>query len=153
MLDRLKNYNVDNWIVSTSAGVALVSVGITLLLSHRRAWRSQKNNPDLDDAARDHYYARFRRRTQASSILMVLGFLIPIGDLLIPWQRFPTLFFVYWGILIFLALWVVLLGLGDALATAARSRIELGRIRRKQRELQDQLSEIRRRDSNGRGDT
>lgn len=139
-----------NWIISTSFGVALVAIGLGLLRAHRKAWRNQKNDPDLDDADRQHYYTRYRRRMQASGILTLLGVLIPVGDVLIPWKNFPLACALYWSIVILLALWVVLLGTGDALATAAHGRIALSRVRRKQRQLEEQVSEIRRRQSNGR---
>lgn len=141
---------MENWFVSAITGVALVGAGIALMFSHRSAWRRQQNDPALSDAERKHLYARYRRRMQTSAILALLGVLIPVGDLLIPWQNRPGLFALYWGMLILLSLWVIVLGVGDAISTAARSRSELARIRRKQRELQQQVAEIRRRHSNGR---
>lgn len=140
-----------NWIISVSLGVALVGAGSALMRSHRRAWREQKNDPDLDHSDRQHFSARYRRRMQASGILTLLGVMIPVGDVLIPWRQFLLLFAFYWGAVILLAFWVILLGAGDALATAAHSRVALSQIHRKQKQLEHQIDEIRRRQSNGRG--
>jgi len=90
---------------------------------------------------------------QTSALLAILGVLIPVGDVLIPWQNHPVLFALFWGGLILMSLWVIMLGLGDAVSTAAHSRAQLARIRRKQRELQQELSELRRKQSNGRDDS
>lgn len=87
---------------------------------------------------------------QASGLLALLGVLIPIGTVVIPWQNRPILWATYWGGLMLMSLWVVFLGLGDAIATTAHSRAAMGRIKRKQRELQEQIAELQRRKSNGR---
>lgn len=142
-----------DWILPVSAGAALIGVGVTMMLSHRKAWRIQKNDPNLPDDERKHLYSRYRRRMQASGLLAALGVLIPVGVVLIPWQGRPLWWALYWGLLMLMSLWVVVLGLGDALSTAARSRAELGRIRRKQRELEQQIAELQRRKSNGRDST
>jgi hypothetical protein len=140
----------NDWIISTSAGITLIGVGVTLMRSHIHSWDAKKNDATLGEKERRYLHSRFRRRMQASAILAALGVLIPLGDIAIPWQQFPGLFAVYWGFVLLLALWVILLGMADVLATSAHTRAELGRIRRRQRELEAKVAELRRRGSNGR---
>ena len=88
---------------------------------------------------------------QASGFLVAIGILVPIGDAgVIPWRLFPVWIAVYWGIVLLLAMWVIVLGVADVIATSAHSRAALGRIRRQQRELENQVAEFRRRSTNGR---
>jgi len=146
---------VDNWIFSVSLGVALVGVGAGLMRWHVRSWRSRKQESDLPEKERRFLHSQFRRRMQASGVLFVIGILIPIGDVLIPWKQLPAAvgplaFILYWAGILLLALWVIVLGIADVIATSAHSRAALGRIRRRQRELENELAELRRRRSNGR---
>jgi hypothetical protein len=140
---------VNDWIISTSAGIALVGVGVAMMRSHRRSWNAKKNDSSLDEPERRYLHSRFRRRMQASAILTALGVLIPLGVVVIPWQQFQALFAAFWGGVLLLAVWVILLGIADAVATSAHTRAELGRIRRQQRELEAKVAELRRRGSNG----
>lgn len=146
---------MNEWIVSTSVGITLIMLGTFLLRSHARTWQSQKNDPELEDVDRIHYHKRFRRRSQASGIIALLGLLIPAGDILLPMllpqNQFLALFAVlFWGAVLLLTLWVIILGFADMLSTSAHARVALNRVQRKQRELQQQLAEIRRRSANGR---
>lgn len=140
----------NDWIISTSAGIALIGVGVALMRSHLRSWNAQKGDASLPEKERRYLHSRFRRRMQASALLAVLGVLIPLGDIVVPWKQFPGLGAAYWFFVLLLALWVIVLGIADAMATSAHSRAELGRIRRQQRELESKAAELRRRGSNGR---
>lgn len=131
----------------------MIGVGVLLMRSHVRSWAAKKNDSSLDERERRHLHSRFRRRMQASAILAALGVLIPLGGIVIPWQQFPGFFAPYWIAVLLLALWVILLGMADVVATSAHTRAELSRIRRQQRELEAKVAELRRRDSNGRHDS
>ena len=142
----------NDWIISATAGIVLIGVGIALMRSHGRSWDASKNDATLGEAERRYLHSRFRRRMQAAAILAVLGVLIPLGDIAIPWPQFPGLFAVFWGFVLLLAMWVIVLGIADVIATSSHTRAELGRIRRQQRELEAKVAELRRRGSNGRHD-
>ena len=88
---------------------------------------------------------------QVAWIIVLEGILIPVGYILIPWKNIPVLFALYFGIVLALAGWMILLALGDNLATTTHTKVALRQVRRKQRELQEQIAEIKRRGSNGRG--
>jgi hypothetical protein len=142
---------VDDWrLVATISGVLIVT-GLSLIRAHLRTWDRQKNDSSLDHLDRTHYYSRYRRRMQTSAIIALLGLLIPLGVAVTPWlqQAAPRLFAVYWGTVLLMAGWVVVLGLGDMLATRVHSRIAMARVRQKQLELEKQISEIKQRRSNG----
>jgi len=141
---------VNDWLISTSAGIALVGVGVVMMRSHLRRWDAKKNDASLDEPERRYLHSRFRRRMQASAILTALGVLIPVGHIAIDLKQFPGLGAAFWGGVLLLAVWVILLGIADVIATSARTRAELGRIRRQQRELEAKVAELRRRGSNGR---
>jgi hypothetical protein len=128
-----------------------------LVRSNRDTWQRLKNDAGLDDADRTHYYARYRRRMQMALMLMFLGLLIPLGDpgknaaiRLIQWEKVPWLVPWFLGLELLVVVWVILLALGDMLSTTAHSRVALSRVREKQRELHDQIAELKRRGSNGR---
>ena len=63
-------------------GVALVTLGGVWLRWHVRVWRANRRDATLDDRERRHYRAQFLRRVQVAALLILLGLLIPAGDLL-----------------------------------------------------------------------
>lgn len=136
-------------IVATAVGGALFVAGLVLMSWHLRNWRSRRDDPDLDDEERRFFRARFRRRMQTSGLLALLGILLPVGDY-IPWEKAPGLFTIYWGGVLLLLVWVILLAVGDMLSTGAHSRASLSRIREEQRKLREELHRLRARKSNGR---
>lgn len=138
---------MNDWVVSTAVGAVLVATGLLMMRAHLKAWREQKNDPSINGFDRAHYYTRFRRRMQTSGLLVLVGLLIPVGDVVIQWQNAPLLGALYWGAVLLLVLWIIVLGLSDLVVIRAHSRAALGRIRRQQRELEEQLDEIRRRAS------
>ena len=138
-----------DWLVAPCVGGILIVVGAVLMRSHAKVWRLQKNDSQLEFDDRSHYYARYRRRMQTSGMIALLGFLIPLGDVLFHPKVAPLWVILYWIAVLLLAGWVIVMGLGDWASTVAHTRASLARIRQKQRELEQQLSQIRRRGSNG----
>ena len=136
--------------ISLASGIALVAIGGMLMRWHRRSWDQNKNDSQLDDRDRRFLHSQYRRRMQASGILVLLGVLIPLGVLAIPWQRAQGWFPLFWIGMLLLAFWVIVLGAADAWATSVRSRAALARIRREQRELEKKAAELRSRRGNGR---
>ena len=140
---------MNEWIVPTAGGL-LVLVGLGLVAAHVRSWRQQKRDPDLAESDRLYLYARVRRRVQTSGMIALLGVLLGVGDQLPNWQNRPGLFGFYWLGVLLLTGWVMLLALGDFFSTRSHARSSLADIRHKQRELERQVAEFKRRGSNGR---
>ncbi len=144
---------MERWVTSVVVGVVLVLIGAVMMRSHRLVWSRQKNNPSLDDEDRQHYYARFRRRTQTSRLIAIIGLLLPLGGALLPMigimQQNPMLLTVYWTVVLVLTLWVIVLALSDLMSVGAHSRAALARVRLKQRDLEQEAARIKSRGSNG----
>ena len=133
----------NNWIPSAVAATFLVSGSIFLVRSHLRTWRKRRNDPDIDQGDMFHYAGQFRRRMQASGLLGVIGVLIAAGDILIPWRRAPGMFALYWGAILLITAYLILLALADALATAAHTRAALARLRAQRRQLERDAAELK----------
>ncbi|MFQ5734712.1 MAG: hypothetical protein ACE5KM_22490 [Planctomycetaceae bacterium] len=137
-------------VIAIATGFTLVSVGGMLMRWHRRSWHHQKNDASLEADERRFLHSQFRRRMQASGILALLGVLIPVGVLVIPWRQFPGWISLFWIAVLLLTFWVIVLGLADAWTTSVHSRAALARIRRRQRDLEAKAAQLRRQRANGR---
>ncbi|MEX0703044.1 MAG: hypothetical protein WD069_13195 [Planctomycetales bacterium] len=131
-------------------GAALAIGGVALLRWHRRSWARQRTDAAATELDLRHFHRQFLRRTQVAGMLVALGVLIPLGVAVIDWQGRPAWWAVFWLGVLLLACWMSLLAVGDMLSQRAHSRVELSRIRRKQRELERQIAELRNREANGR---
>lgn len=129
-------------------GGLLVLVGLVLMSTHIRTRRGNRDLP-RDDPDRVHIDRQFRRRMRTSGTISLLGVAIAIGDVLPILRKNPDLFGIYWICVLLLTVWVMLQGFGDYFSTRSYAKSALPRIRREQRELQQQLAEIKRRRSNG----
>jgi len=129
-------------------GVVLVLLGAGLWRLHIRTWKQHQNDPVQDARGWRHYKLQYRRRLQVAGILILLGILIPTGDLLIPWRRFPRLFVAFWGGILLLAAWIILLGIFDWVAGRLHLRAMLSKLSLKQRELEQEMARLRQRDGN-----
>ena len=124
----------------------LVASGSLAIRSHIRSWRRQKDDPTFEDRDREYYGRRYRRRMQMSAILVILGVLIGVGDVLLPFQKaHPGPVALYWIGVLLLTGWLILLGLADFFSTLAYGRVELARVREKRRELERQVVEFKHR--------
>lgn len=121
-----------------------------MMRAHALAWRSQQSDSSLDDLDRKFFRVRCRRRLQTSGILVVLGILIAVGDLPFVWQLGPRVSTLVWCVVLLLTVWAVFLALGDMTSTRAHSRAALARVRRKQRDLNAELTRLQAKRSNGR---
>lgn len=133
-----------NQFLAPAVGLIVFVLGLLLLRWHRKTRTRLQNDPSLDEHDQSHYARQYRRRMTTSSMVALLGVLIAVGDLL-PWNRMPLLFPFYWGAVLLLALWVVLLALGDLASSRAYTNAALSRIRQKQLELELEAAEHRRR--------
>lgn len=141
-------------VISGGVGLFLIGLGGVLIYWHCCVWQEHRADPALDDRERRHFRTQFRRRLQTSGLLIVLGIMIPVGDIFIPWQLFPRMFSLYWIVVLLLAFWVIALAAFDWLATRMHSRLTsaaLASVLRKQRELEDEIERLRNRQpTNGR---
>lgn len=137
---------MDDRIPAFVFGACLVIGGSLALVWHVRSWRRHRQEAAAGDGDLQYYRRQFVRRIQASSLLVILGILLPVGDSLIPWKHYPGGFAVYWMIVLALAVWVLVLGCGDLLSTRVHSRDALRRLRalrERQRELEREIARIR----------
>jgi hypothetical protein len=74
---------------------SLVLIGLSgyLLDAHRRAWRAAQHDNSLSDRDRQFTQSQYRRRTQASAIIGVLGAAIGVYPL-VPMRLWPMTIYV-----------------------------------------------------------
>jgi len=143
--------NFQDQLIAPAVGLVVFVIGVAFLTSHVRSWKLQKHDSGLSDDDREFFYKRFRRRMQNSGMIAAIGILLAVGDMLPILQQRPLLFGVYWCTVLLLVFWVIGLGVTDLLASTAHSRVALARVHQKQRELEEQLQQMRRSRSNGHG--
>ncbi len=141
------NLDENNWLPAAGVGLFLVVFGGLMIRSHLREWRSHSGDDQIDPFDLEHYRNRFRRRMQTSGAVVVIGILIPLGDILI-WQFGPLAATFFWLGIIVIAGWIGLLALGDISAVKSHSITAQARYRQKRQELEAELAELQRR-SNG----
>ena len=136
---------------------ALVAGSLLILFGAGSLWRlfaaRRVQIADPEHTEEDRLFGRnqFRRRVQTSGLICLIGVLILVGDLVIPWGRngrgdkvAATFWFaIYWSGIIILALWVMLLALGDFAAIRANSEGKMSRLRAAQRSLQREAERLR----------
>lgn len=133
------------------AGSLLILFGAGSLWRHVATRKAAIVDPELSDEDRVFSRNQFRRRVQTSGLICLIGFLILVGDLVIPWGRngrgdkvAATFWFaIYWSGIIILALWVILLALGDFAAIRTNSRGKLSRLEAARRSLQREAERLR----------
>jgi hypothetical protein len=135
---------MDRWWISAVFGGGLTVGGGLLVAWHLRSWRGHQSDTALDERERSFHAAQFRRRVQASGLLAVIGLLVILGDLDGFWRPRPALWAAHWGLVMLLTMWLMLLGLADLLASRVHGQAALGRVLRKQRELERELDDMRR---------
>lgn len=125
-------------------GTLLVLFGAGLIHLHRSSWFDRQHDADLSDDDLKFFSKQYRRRMQTSSLLIVIGFLIVIGDSpYMPWKMNPALFAIYWGGILLIAFWIILSAIGDMSASRIRSATMISRIQDQQRLLEKQIMEMR----------
>ena len=125
-------------------GTLLVLFGAGLIQLHRTSWFHRQHGEELSDDDYRFFSKQYRRRMQTSSLLVLIGFLIMVGDApYMPWKSFPALFAVYWGGILLIAFWVILSAIGDMSASRVRSTTLISHIQDQQRLLEKQLMELK----------
>jgi hypothetical protein len=129
-------------------GLGLCLFGCLLIRSHRNTWKSQQDELELDDFDRRHFHRRYRRRMQASGLIVLIGALLIVGLLVITKEQ-KLLFGVFWLGVLLLTFWLILLAVGDALSIAAYSRSAQARLNEQRKILETELERLRSRQGNG----
>ena len=128
-------------------GTLLVLFGAGLIQLHRTSWFHRQHDGDLSDNDLKFFAKQYRRRMQTSSLLILIGFLIVIGDApYMPWKMYPALFAVYWGGILLIAFWIILSAMGDMSASRIGSAAMISRIQDQQRLLEKQILDLKNKD-------
>jgi hypothetical protein len=142
-------------LASLAFGLSLVLLGALLIRWHLRVWRGHRDDRTMEQGEVRYYRAQLRRRLQVSLLLIVLGALIPLGDLLMTGGHLSKAAALLWIIVMLLiALWIMLLALLDWISLRVHRRAMLGTLAslaRKRRELEDEVTRLRRQQHNGHG--
>ena len=123
-------------------GAALMLLGLILIVSHRRSWHKQQHDAEISEADLGYYSRRYRWRLQTSGLLILIGMLIAVGDTVIIWRKAPGMFVAYWGLVLALAIWVILLALADLSATNQHSRTAIRAARQRHEELRAEIARL-----------
>jgi len=127
------------WLV----GGAIVVFASILMWTHAAAWKTQQSDCDIDESELPWFHRRFRRRMQTSGLLLLIGVLIPVGDQFLPVTQYPSLWAVYWMLILLGLGWVVLLAVGDLASTNTHARVSTARANKQRRELEQELERLR----------
>lgn len=134
----------NNWIPSVILGGILVALGLLWMWSHLRTWRAEKRDEAHDEFDRSHYASRFQRRMQTSGMVVLIGILIPVGDVFV-WNWGPWTSTLYWLGILCLALWIAVQAIGDFTSVQSYSRAAMARVNTKRQQAEAELAEYRRR--------
>lgn len=139
----------NNWVPAAAFGTTLVILACAMMWSHARTWQKQRDELTDDDADRNYYHGRYRRRTQTSASLAVVGLLVGIGDIVI-WQFPPLVSTIFWLMVIVFVCWIAILALGDLTAVRTHSQSAMARHEAERIVLERELDRLRNKRSNGR---
>ncbi|MDA0587784.1 MAG: hypothetical protein O2820_02880 [Planctomycetota bacterium] len=134
----------NNWLPSAIVGAVLVVFGLLWMWSHVRAWRVEQGDDSLGEFDRAHFANRFRRRMQTSGMVVLIGILIPAGDVFV-WKWGPWTSTAYWLGILIMAMWVGVQALGDFTAVQSYSRAAMASVNSKRQQAEAELAEYRRR--------
>lgn len=134
----------NNWIPSVVVGALLVAFGLLWMWSHVGAWRVEQADELLGGFDRAHFANRFRRRMQTSGMVVLIGILIPVGDIFV-WRWGPWTSTGFWLGILLLAMWVGVQALGDFTAVQSYSRAAMASVNSKRQQAEAELTEYRRR--------
>ncbi len=125
-------------------GAFLWLFGVSMVVAHVLQRRASLRSAIEEPADLQFVERRYRRRMQTSALTMTLGALIVLCDYLPPFKSSPGLAAGYILAMLLLSIWLVLLAVGDAMA----SRVHLAQAMRNnmktRQSLQATLDEMRR---------
>ena len=131
--------------------VVLSGLGLLMMRSHHRTWETGKER-EVDPFAQKHFAKRYRRRMQASGMLVLLGGLISGGQF-IDGKAHPVFFSVYWVVVLLITFWLILLAMVDALSIAAYSKVAQGELEKQKRAIEADFQRLKAQQENGHAQT
>jgi len=127
----------------------LVLVGLFLVRWHWRSWKRIENDPEQATLTR---WFQSRRRMQVAGLIVFEGLLLCVGDAILPilqradWIT-PRQLAAMWGIdmlaILLVAIWLVLLAMGDLAVAVAQARLERLRAGQQERSLCEEIERFR----------
>lgn len=130
-------------LIFASFGAALALIGMILIVLQVKARRIQLEDTELDEKEQRFLTRQHSHRMQTSAFTVVLGGLIAVGNRVILLGKSPWIPTGYICTLLVLALWLMLLGIGDAVATRIHAQQNGRSSHRKHTNLAEALAEVR----------
>lgn len=127
-----------------AVGALVWLFGIGMVGWHVRQRRRALNDVGLAPADLKFAEQQYRRRLQTSALTITLGALIAMCDYLPQFRTSPGFAAGYVATLLLLSMWLVLLAIGDAVASRVHMSQSLRRNRQTREALQEAIDEIRR---------
>jgi hypothetical protein len=104
-----------SWVI-VSLGLLVAASG--LMVSHVRTWRAfREREGQIDAEELDYRRSQYRRRMQTSAMLGILAVAMLAGGWVKHPPLSPTVFAIYWGLVLLLVLWLGLLAVADIVST------------------------------------
>jgi hypothetical protein len=126
-----------------AVGALVWLFGIAMVLWHVRQRRVALNDVSLAPADLKFSEQQYRRRLQTSALTITLGALIAMCDYLPQFRTSPGFAAGYVATLLLLSMWLVLLALGDAIASRVHMSQSLRRNRQTREALQQAIDDLR----------
>ena len=131
--------------VSILFGLFLIVVAAMMLVRNAMYWHSVRND-EMEEREHNFFHRQYRRRSQANSIIAIVGVAIIFGA----WLNDSVMVAAYWLGVMLLVGWMALLAVVDLVST----RMHYSRLHREQLEtralLEAELRQLRKRGTNGR---
>jgi amino acid permease len=104
-----------SWVI-VSLGLLVAASG--LMVSHVRTWRAFRERGDqIDGEELDYRRSQYRRRMQTSAMLGILAVAMLVGRWIKCPPLSPTVFTIYWGVVMLVVFWLGLLAVADIIST------------------------------------
>ncbi|MFM7835747.1 MAG: hypothetical protein ACKPJD_28460, partial [Planctomycetaceae bacterium] len=110
--------------VSAAVGLSAFAGGTAIAVWHHKK-RRQTPPPECSQEDRLFLQQQYLRRTQSGTLMALLGMLIFLSDFLPLVTRSAKVATIYVIFILFLGLWLVLMGMTDAIASRAALRRSL----------------------------
>lgn len=118
--------------------------GIAMVAWHIRQHRLVINDAGVSPADLKFHESQYRRRMQTSALTITLGALIAMCDYLPQFRASLGFAAGYIATLLLLSMWLVLLAIGDAVASRVHMQQSIRRNRQTRAALQEAIDELRR---------
>ena len=117
--------------------------GVAMVAWHVRQRHRVLHNAAISPSDLKFHEQQYRRRMQTSALTFTLGALISLCDYLPQFRPSSAFAATYVVVLLLLSMWLVLLALGDALASRIHMSQSLRRNRQNRQSLQQAIDELR----------